>query len=138
MPARCPSTPDTSVVLHVMIDLFGQVMEDQSCSSPYVTAEPAANQSPRAGRRSGPRRPVRSSALPEDGVQRERNLGVAARQPTSCTVLAGQTGCGCLSAGRIKLDTSPLRALTLLSSLSCLVPQLESLYPTSCATTSWL
>jgi hypothetical protein len=32
-------------------------------------------------------------------------------------------------AGRIKLDTSPLRALTLLSSLSGLFQQLESLYP---------
>lgn len=117
---------------NVMIDLFGQVMDEPALLKPIrdgeillriVTTEPEA-----VLMIDGRFDPPRFTA----GRMTSEKVDVGLRTPADVLHRAwlGQDRLrDAFLAGRIKLDTSPLRALTLLSSLSGLFHQLESLYP---------
>ncbi len=127
-----PFYADSQSFYNIMIDLFGQVMEDPILLRPLrdrntllriVTTHPDA-----VLVLDGRFDPVRFTA----GRMASGKVDVGLR--TTADVLhrawLGQKRLrDALLAGKIKLDTSPLRALPLQSSLSDLFRQLENLYP---------
>jgi hypothetical protein len=127
-----PFYADSQSFYNVMIDLFGQVMEDPALLKPLcdgrtllriITTDPDAVLV-LDGRFDPPR--FTAGRMVSEKV----NLGVRTPADVLHRAWLGQDRLrDAFLAGRIKLDTSPLRALTLLSSLSGLFQQLESLYP---------
>jgi len=127
-----PFYPDSQSFYNVMIDLFGQVMEDPVLLKPLrdggtllriITTQPDA-----VLVLDGRFDPVRFTA----GRMISEKVDVGLRTPTDVLHRAwlGQEHLrDAFLTGKIKLDTSPLRALTLQSSLSSLFRQLERLYP---------
>jgi hypothetical protein len=127
-----PFYPDSQSFYNVMIDLFGQVMEDPALLKPLrdgktllriVTTQPDA-----VLVLDGRFDPVRFTA----GRMISDEVDVGIRTPADILHRAwlGQERLrDAFLKGKIKLDTSPLRALTLQSSLSDLFRQLENLYP---------
>ena len=127
-----PFYADAQSFYNVMIDLFGQVMEDPALLKPLrdgntllriVTTEPDA-----VLVLDGRFDPPRFTA----GRMVSEKVDLGLRTPADVLHRAwlGQERLrDALLAGKIKLDTSPLRALTLQSSLSDLFHHLESLYP---------
>jgi hypothetical protein len=127
-----PFYADSQSFYNVMIDLFGQVMEDPALLKPIrdgrillriVTTAPDA-----VLVLDGRFDPTRFTA----GRMISENVDLGLRTPADVLHRAwlGQERLrDAFLAGRIKLDTSPLRALTLLSSLSGLFRHLEGLYP---------
>ena len=127
-----PFYPDSQSFYNVMIDLFGQVMEDPALLKPLrdgktllriVTTQPDA-----VLVLDGRFDPVRFTA----GRMISDEVDVGIRTPADILHRAwlGQERLrDAFLRGKIKLDTSPLRALTLQSSLSDLFRQLENLYP---------
>jgi hypothetical protein len=127
-----PFYADSQSFYNVMIDLFGQVMEDPALLKPIrdgrillriVTTVPDA-----VLVLDGRFDPTRFTA----GRMISENVDLGLRTPADVLHRAwlGQERLrDAFLAGRIKLDTSPLRALTLLSSLSGLFRHLEGLYP---------
>jgi len=127
-----PFYPDSQSFYNVMIDLFGQVMEDPVLLQPIrdgrtllriVTTQPDA-----VLILDGRFDPVHFTA----GRMISENVDVGLRTPADVLHRAwlGQERLrDAFLTGRIKLDTSPLRALGLQSSLSDLFRQLENLYP---------
>jgi hypothetical protein len=126
-----PFYADSQSFYNVMIDLFGQVMDDPVLLRPIrngkillriVTTEPEA-----VLVIDGRFDPPRFTA----GRMTDK-VDVGLRTPADVLHRAwlGQERLrDAFLAGKIKLDTSPLRALTLQSSLSDLFRHLESLYP---------
>jgi hypothetical protein len=127
-----PFYPDSQSFYNVMIDLFGQVMEDPVLLEPLrkggtllriVTTEPDA-----VLVLDGRFDPVRFTA----GRMTSEKVDVGLRTPADVlhrAWLGQDTLRDAFLTGRIKLDTNPLRALTLQSSLSGLFRQMETLYP---------
>jgi hypothetical protein len=126
-----PFYADSQSFYNVMIDLFGQVMDDPVLLRPIrdgkillriVTTEPEA-----VLVIDGRFEPPRFTA----GRMADK-VDVGLRTPADVLHRAwlGQERLrDAFLTGKIKLDTSPLRALTLQSSLSDLFRHLESLYP---------
>jgi hypothetical protein len=127
-----PFYADSQSFYNVMIDLFGQVAEDPALLKPIrdgetvlriITTEPDA-----VLVIDGRFEPPRFLA----GRMISEKVDVGLRTPADVLHRAwlGQVRLrDALLAGKIKLDTSPLRALTLQSSLSDLFRHLEALYP---------
>jgi hypothetical protein len=127
-----PFYPDSQSFYNVVIDLFGQAMEDPALSKPLrdgetllriITTQPDA-----VIVLDGRFDPVRFSA----GRMVSEKVDVGLRMPADVPHRAwlGQERLrDAFLSGKIKLDTSFLRVLTLESSLSGLFRQLESLYP---------
>jgi hypothetical protein len=127
-----PFYADSQSFYNVMIDLFGQVMENPVLLKPIrdsrtllriVTTEPDA-----VLVLDGRFDPVRFTA----GRMISEKVDLGLRTPADVLHRAwlGQDRLrDAFLAGRIKLDTSPLRALTLQSSLSDLFHELGMLYP---------
>jgi hypothetical protein len=127
-----PFYADSQSFYNVMIDLFGQVIEDPALLQPLrdgnallriVTTEPDA-----VLVLDGRFDPPRFTA----GRMVSEKVDLGLRTPADILHRAwlGQERLrDAFLTGKIKLDTSPLRALTLHSSLSALFSQLESLYP---------
>ncbi len=127
-----PFYPDSQSFYNVMIDLFGQVMEDPVLLEPLrkggtllriVTTAPDA-----VLVLDGRFDPVRFTA----GRMTSEKVDVGLRTPADVlhrAWLGQDTLRDAFLTGRIKLDTNPLRALTLQSSLSRLFRQMETLYP---------
>ena len=127
-----PFYPDSQSYYNVMIDLFGQVMDDPALLKPLrdgetllriVTTDPDA-----VLVIDGRFEPPRFTA----GRMISEKADVGLRTPADVlhrAWLGQDTLRDAFLSGRIKLDTNPLRALTLQSKLSALFRQLERLYP---------
>jgi hypothetical protein len=127
-----PFYADSQSFYNVMIDLFGQVMEDPALLKPLrdgktllriVTTEPDAVLI--LDGRFDPPRFIAGRMISE-----KVDLGLRIPADVLHRAWLGQERLrDAFLAGKLKLDTSPLRALTLLSSLSGLFHHLETLYP---------
>jgi hypothetical protein len=127
-----PFYPDSQSFYNVMVDLFGQVADDPALLGPLrdgeillriVTTEPDAVLV--IDGRFDPPRFVAGRMI-------SAQVDVGLRTPADILHRAwlGQERLrDAFLSGKIKLETSPLRALTLQSSLTKLFRQLESLYP---------
>jgi hypothetical protein len=127
-----PFYPDSQSFYNVMVDLFGQVADDPALLGPLrdgeillriVTTEPDAVLV--IDGRFDPPRFVAGRMISEQ-------VDVGLRTPADILHRAwlGQERLrDAFLSGKIKLDTSPLRALTLQSRLTRLFRQIESLYP---------
>jgi hypothetical protein len=127
-----PFYPDTQSFYNVMIDLFAQVMEDPALLKPLrdgktllriITTDPDA-----VLVIDGRFDPPRFAA----GRMVSERVDVGIRTPAD---ILHRSWLGQLRlkdaflTGKIKLDTNPLRAITLESSLSALFSQLQKTYP---------
>jgi hypothetical protein len=127
-----PFYPDSQSFYNVMIDLFGQAMEDAALLKPLrdgeillriITTQPDA-----VLVLDGRFDPVRFTA----GRMISEKVDVGLRIPADVLHRAwlGQERLrNAFLAGKIKIDTNPLRAMTLESSLSALFRQMETIYP---------
>lgn len=127
-----PFYPDSQSFYNVMIDLFGQVMEDPALLKPLrdgktllriVTTDPDA-----VLVIDGRFDPPRFTA----GRMISEKVDVGLRTPADIlhrSWLGQQRLKDAFLTGKIKLDTNPLRAITLESNLSALFSQLQKTYP---------
>jgi hypothetical protein len=127
-----PFYADNQSFYNVMIDLFGQVTDDPVLLKPIrdgkvvlriITTEPDAVLV--IDGRFDPPRFVAGRMVSE-------KVGVGLRTPADIlhrAWLGQETLRDAFLTGKIKLDTSPIRALTLQSSLNRLFQRLEQLYP---------
>jgi hypothetical protein len=127
-----PFYADTQSFYNVMIDLFGQVTENPALLKPIrdgeivlriITTDPDAVLV--IDGRFDPPRFIAGRMISE-----KVDLGLRTPADILHRAWLGQERLrDALLAGKIKLDTSPIRALTLQSSLNRLFHQLEELYP---------
>jgi hypothetical protein len=127
-----PFYADSQSFYNVVIDLFGQAMEDMILFKPLrdggallriITTQPDA-----VIVLDGRFDPLRFSAgrMISDGVR----VGIRTQADVLHRAWLGQERLhDAFLTGKIKLDTNPLRAIALESSLSALFRRLESLYP---------
>jgi hypothetical protein len=127
-----PFYPDTQSFYNVMIDLFAQVMEDPALLKPLrdgetllriITTDPDAVLV--IDGRFDPPRFVAGRMVSE-------KVDVGLRTPADIlhrAWLGQQRLKDAFLTGKIKLDTNPLRAITLESNLSALFSQLQKVYP---------